>query len=102
MLCISLGCIWITIFKLNCLFNVVMLSFFQKNIGDGICDADNNREHCEWDGGDCCPSTVEGGKVDTIPIKCPIDCQCRDPAAIENRRRRRRHKLKYIRYIENT
>ena len=26
-------------------------------ISDGYCDAGNNNETCEWDGGDCCSST---------------------------------------------
>ena len=65
------------------------------SIGDGFCDAANNQEHCDWDGGDCCPSTVEDGVVITFPEHCPVECKCRDPAAVENKRRRRRHRLHY-------
>ena len=31
--------------------------------GDGHCDDENNNGGCLYDGGDCCPETVEGGKV---------------------------------------
>ncbi|KAK8760311.1 hypothetical protein V5799_028421, partial [Amblyomma americanum] len=49
-------------------------------IGDGWCDAANNQEHCDWDGGDCCPSTVAGHVVKSFPPNCPADeCGCRDP-----------------------
>ena len=30
---------------------------------DGNCDDDNNNAGCEYDGGDCCPKSVEGGEV---------------------------------------
>merc|ERR1712187_161205 len=33
--------------------------------GDGHCDDDNNNKGCSYDGGDCCASTVTGGKVKT-------------------------------------
>jgi len=29
------------------------------NIGDGQCDEINNKEICDWDGGDCCAFTCE-------------------------------------------
>ena len=45
----------------NCIF---------KKIGDGICHDWNNREECNWDGGDCC------GNVNTI--YCTI-CECIEP-----------------------
>ena len=31
--------------------------------GDGNCDDTNNNKGCEYDGGDCCYKTVEGGVV---------------------------------------
>uniref|UniRef100_A0A4W4ED87 Sushi domain-containing protein n=1 Tax=Electrophorus electricus TaxID=8005 RepID=A0A4W4ED87_ELEEL len=31
--------------------------------GDGWCDSINNRAYCQYDGGDCCPSTLLTGKV---------------------------------------
>ncbi|CAM9510166.1 unnamed protein product, partial [Ectocarpus sp. 13 AM-2016] len=30
-----------------------------RNIGDGQCDLDNNREECHYDGGDCCSCTCQ-------------------------------------------
>ncbi|GAA6070807.1 pregnancy-associated plasma protein A, pappalysin 1a isoform X1 [Tachysurus ichikawai] len=30
--------------------------------GDNYCDAMNNREYCNYDGGDCCQSTVKTKK----------------------------------------
>ncbi|XP_053380167.1 pappalysin-1-like [Mercenaria mercenaria] len=68
---------------------------FDFSISDGFCDASNNRDVCDWDGGDCCPSTVQGGMVLPMPEDCTAQCECRDPLAIENRRRRRRHKYPY-------
>ena len=32
--------------------------------GDKNCDHANNNKACDWDGGDCCPKTVKGGKID--------------------------------------
>jgi len=31
--------------------------------GDGWCDTINNRAYCQYDGGDCCPSTLSTRKV---------------------------------------
>ena len=31
--------------------------------GDGNCDDENNNKGCAYDGGDCCPKTVDGGEV---------------------------------------
>ncbi|WAR31070.1 PAPP1-like protein [Mya arenaria] len=67
------------------------------SVGDGFCDGTNNRAACGWDGGDCCPSTVYGGVVYTFPEDCTYPCECKDPLAIENRRRKRRHKHFYTR-----
>lgn len=41
------------------------LPFFliQPFQGDNYCDAMNNREYCNYDGGDCCQSTVKTKKV---------------------------------------
>lgn len=30
-----------------------------SNIGDGHCDEINNKEQCDWDGGDCCAYTCD-------------------------------------------
>nr|XP_034979470.1 pappalysin-2 [Zootoca vivipara] len=52
---------------------------------DGWCDTANNRAYCQYDGGDCCSSTVSSRKVVVFPIGCDRDeCTCRDPAAEEN------------------
>ncbi|KAL4219279.1 hypothetical protein ACF0H5_021860 [Mactra antiquata] len=67
----------------------------ENSIEDGFCDAKNNRDVCDWDGGDCCPSTVQWGKVLPIPEDCGDECSCKDPLAIENRRRRKRHRHGY-------
>ncbi|KAL3989294.1 hypothetical protein ACH3XW_27090 [Acanthocheilonema viteae] len=55
-------------------------------MGDGWCDFQNNRGYCDWDGGDCCASTVRGGRVRMMfPSLCTsILCQCIDPFAAEN------------------
>ncbi|KAF2978275.1 hypothetical protein EK904_001709 [Melospiza melodia maxima] len=42
---------------------------------DGWCDTINNRAYCQYDGGDCCSSTLSSRKD---------ECTCRDPAAEEN------------------
>ncbi|KAK2177193.1 hypothetical protein NP493_614g01121 [Ridgeia piscesae] len=55
-------------------------------IGDGFCDPRNNQLFCNWDGGDCCQSTVSGGTVQPFPVTCVDDCSCRDPDAIENKK----------------
>ena len=44
---------------------------FPDDIGDRVCDDENNNEACEYDGGDCC-----GPNVDTEHCK---ECQCLDP-----------------------
>jgi hypothetical protein len=31
--------------------------------GDGNCDDENNNKGCGYDGGDCCVTSVKGGKV---------------------------------------
>uniref|UniRef100_A0A8C9U8J2 Pregnancy-associated plasma protein A, pappalysin 1a n=1 Tax=Scleropages formosus TaxID=113540 RepID=A0A8C9U8J2_SCLFO len=56
-------------------------------MGDNYCDAINNRAFCNYDGGDCCQSTVKTKKVIPFPMSCDIrsDCACRDPNAQENR-----------------
>ncbi|KAM3729084.1 Pappalysin-1 [Dirofilaria immitis] len=58
----------------------------KKFMGDGWCDFQNNRGYCNWDGGDCCASTVRGGRVRLMfPSLCTsILCQCIDPFAAEN------------------
>jgi hypothetical protein len=62
----------------------------QYFIGDGYCDANNNQNRCQWDGGDCCLSTSSSGFV----TSCGPACTCKDPNAVENRdvvNRVRRH-----------
>merc|ERR1712210_240999 len=44
--------------------------------GDGNCDDSNNNKGCGYDGGDCCPKTVNGGKVKKDYCKA---CKCLDP-----------------------
>ncbi|KAM4623650.1 pappalysin-2 [Polymixia lowei] len=54
--------------------------------GDGWCDTINNRAYCEYDGGDCCPSTLSTRKVIQFGADCNQDeCTCRDPDAEENK-----------------
>ncbi|XP_009296921.1 pappalysin-2 isoform X2 [Danio rerio] len=54
--------------------------------GDGWCDTINNRAYCQYDGGDCCPSTLSSGKVIQFGVDCDQDeCTCRDPEAGENK-----------------
>ncbi|XP_023666885.1 pappalysin-1-like isoform X2 [Paramormyrops kingsleyae] len=64
-------------------------------MGDNYCDAINNRAFCNYDGGDCCQSTVKTKKVIPFPMSCDIrdDCACRDPDAQENRDRGRARSL---------
>uniref|UniRef100_A0A8C7I9L0 Pappalysin 2 n=1 Tax=Oncorhynchus kisutch TaxID=8019 RepID=A0A8C7I9L0_ONCKI len=60
--------------------------------GDGWCDTINNRAYCEYDGGDCCPSTLSTRKVIPFGANCDQDeCTCRDPNAEENK-----SKAKYL------
>ena len=40
-------------------------------IGDEICDDENNKEECDWDGGDCCGSNVN--------IEYCNFCECHEP-----------------------
>lgn len=40
--------------------------------GDGWCDTINNRAYCQYDGGDCCPSTLSTKKVKLNPFKGSI------------------------------
>ncbi|KAM8849560.1 pappalysin-2 [Spinachia spinachia] len=56
--------------------------------GDGWCDTINNRAYCQYDGGDCCPSTLSTRKVIQFGADCNQDeCTCRDPDAEENKSR---------------
>merc|ERR1739848_906751 len=45
-------------------------------VGDGVCDDNNNNKGCKYDGGDCCPKSVKGGKVKKNYCK---ECKCKDP-----------------------
>ncbi|XP_032771524.1 pappalysin-2 [Rattus rattus] len=52
---------------------------------DGWCDTINNRAYCNYDGGDCCSSTLSSKKVIPFAADCDSDeCTCRDPKAEEN------------------
>uniref|UniRef100_A0A8C9EHF4 Pappalysin 2 n=1 Tax=Pavo cristatus TaxID=9049 RepID=A0A8C9EHF4_PAVCR len=54
-------------------------------LADGWCDTINNRAYCQYDGGDCCSSTLSSRKVIPFAADCDQDeCTCRDPAAEEN------------------
>ncbi|KAG7237337.1 hypothetical protein INR49_032460, partial [Caranx melampygus] len=57
-------------------------------MGDNYCDSVNNRAYCNYDGGDCCDSTVKTKEVIPFPMSCDKhdECSCRDPNAIENRK----------------
>uniref|UniRef100_A0A8C5WE45 Pappalysin 2 n=1 Tax=Leptobrachium leishanense TaxID=445787 RepID=A0A8C5WE45_9ANUR len=55
---------------------------------DGWCDTINNRAYCQYDGGDCCASTLSShkGQVIHFSADCERDeCACRDPNAEENK-----------------
>ena len=39
-------------------------------VGDGICDDENNKQDCNYDGGDCCGSSVNTDYC--------YECQCLD------------------------
>eukprot|EP00079_Xenopus_tropicalis_P008425 XP_002931515.3 PREDICTED: pappalysin-2 [Xenopus tropicalis] len=55
-------------------------------LADGWCDTINNRAYCQYDGGDCCASTLSSHKVIPFAADCEEDeCTCRDPDAEENR-----------------
>lgn len=64
-------------------------------MGDNYCDGVNNRAFCNYDGGDCCHSTVKTKKVIPFPMTCDTrdDCACRDPKAQENSKGLRHHML---------
>ncbi|AWP04620.1 putative pappalysin-2 [Scophthalmus maximus] len=46
--------------------------------GDGWCDTTNNRAYCQYDGGDCCPSTLSTRKVhkQTFPVLHLLSATC--------------------------
>ncbi|KAM8934565.1 pappalysin-1 [Pelodytes ibericus] len=54
-------------------------------IGDNYCDGVNNRAFCNYDGGDCCVSTVKTKMVTPFPATCDLqgECACLDPNAKE-------------------
>ncbi|XP_060762886.1 pregnancy-associated plasma protein A, pappalysin 1b isoform X4 [Neoarius graeffei] len=64
-------------------------------MGDNYCDAINNRAFCNYDGGDCCHSTVKTKMVIPFPMSCDTreDCACRDPNAQENNKGIQHHTL---------
>ncbi|KAI2667692.1 Pappalysin-2 [Labeo rohita] len=43
--------------------------------GDGWCDTINNRAYCQYDGGDCCPSTLSSKKCQSPSHVVPPHCQ---------------------------
>tara|TARA_Y100001934_G_C12258463_1_gene728767 strand:+ start:36 stop:767 length:732 start_codon:yes stop_codon:yes gene_type:complete len=49
-------------------------------VADGKCDVENNIEGCNWDGGDCCPSTCE----DAVYECSDANEFCIDPNAGDN------------------
>jgi hypothetical protein len=52
-------------------------------LGDGLCHAESNIDHCGYDAGDCCESTCKGEN-------CGLwGWHCEDPNAVENSVRRR-------------
>ncbi|XP_040178685.1 pappalysin-1 [Rana temporaria] len=55
-------------------------------IADKYCDGGNNWAFCDYDGGDCCASTVITKEVIPFPAGCDVldKCACRDPKAKEN------------------
>ncbi|XP_071111670.1 pappalysin-1-like [Haliotis cracherodii] len=63
------------------------------SMSDGWCDGRDNREHCNWDGGDCCRSTV-GGQVMPFAKACTSECACKDPKAKENVAKRKKGRKK--------
>lgn len=46
--------------------------------GDSFCDEYNNKEHCSWDGGDCCECTCNDTEDNTCADN---DFNCLDPNA---------------------
>jgi hypothetical protein len=48
--------------------------------GDGFCDDQNNNGACEYDGGDCCDSTVDNNQGNVKTNYCD-ECACLDPSA---------------------
>ncbi|XP_006814915.1 pappalysin-2-like, partial [Saccoglossus kowalevskii] len=66
----------------------------EKFIEDEMCDPQNNRAYCDWDGGDCCASTL-GKEVDKS--LCMEECPCLDPDAEENIKESRQNTKKLIR-----
>ncbi|XP_075040806.1 pappalysin-1 [Mixophyes fleayi] len=55
-------------------------------IADNYCDGGNNWAFCDYDGGDCCASTVKTKMVIPFPAGCDVQekCACLDPNAKEN------------------
>ncbi|XP_078498110.1 pappalysin-1 isoform X1 [Lissotriton helveticus] len=65
----------------------------EQFMSDYYCDGMNNRAFCNYDGGDCCASTVKTKKVTPFPMNCDIqgECACLDPNARENSRKDSSH-----------
>ncbi|KAM9324715.1 pappalysin-2 [Gastrophryne carolinensis] len=58
---------------------------------DGWCDKINNRAYCQYDGGDCCASTLSSHKGQVVLFGAEWEDDeytCRDPEAEENRSQR--------------
>uniref|UniRef100_A0AAR2LIP0 Sushi domain-containing protein n=1 Tax=Pygocentrus nattereri TaxID=42514 RepID=A0AAR2LIP0_PYGNA len=47
----------------SCIIHLLLLCLLQPFMGDNYCDGVNNRAFCNYDGGDCCHSTVKTKKV---------------------------------------
>ena len=45
----------------------------KMDYSDGYCDAENNNEKCQWDGGDCCDSVTT-----KKPQYCGNNCYCKN------------------------
>ncbi|CAM9132154.1 unnamed protein product [Ectocarpus sp. 13 AM-2016] len=52
---------------------------YVSGIGNGLCDRDNNKEECGYDGGDCCSCTCQGD--DDWSCGGYFSFECKDPSA---------------------
>ncbi|CAM9799152.1 unnamed protein product, partial [Laminaria digitata] len=49
------------------------------HIRDGSCNEANNNVNCDFDGGDCCPSTCAGGLAHSCGGYRGAEFDCRNP-----------------------
>ncbi|CAM9166931.1 unnamed protein product, partial [Hapterophycus canaliculatus] len=55
---------------------------YLAGVGNGFCDAQNNVELCDYDGGDCCSCTCDDARASDNGNTCGNDgYQCIDPSA---------------------